>query len=686
MKNYNLLFSLFLLNPTYLGAIVFGSNTAVSRQAPVTFPLNDSDNEMRGFAAFEQGFNLDGATTVCTYNDLLPISGNITLNGGKLTLSQDLIIEQALLKTIGQLEGNNYSLVLSSNTEILFPELGADVLSKVGTRILSSINWSISWNYDGQYIASGSDLGNLNVLYYNSTDYSLTLSATAALTAKANSVRWHPSANYIAFGGNQVNGATEELQVWLYNGATATLTKKSGVNSNKDVYAVAWHPSGNYLATGENITSQEIKLYSFSSETISALTGIDLSPNRNVSIDALDWDATGNYLIAGVASDFGSAAELLVFYFNGSTLTVTAQADIGPTVRAVDYTDSYIAVGLSGGSERLRIYKHNVSSGGTLTELTSAYVGESAIVYTVDWDSGANNLLVGTETIAGKELKVYAFDKVTNTLSLIGEIEVGFDVFKAYWRKNDYIFAGASNSNSEINIYRFADTFSLKNLKISYNQNLKLNHDITLKGNVSINGKGNVFDLNGNTMFVDSGASLLFENLTLKNISGNSIQCLDNVGTISLKNVAWSQSGNFSFENGRLDILDDVIITGGAHGFAYNSSQISTIKKNTTLSFDAGMTFSYAPSVANKNLLAMEDVSSVLHLYETSLYSTTTGLQVTKGTLVIEGTCPIISDATVEAEGIMIGDGTAQNDVTVKILPESGLRLDSGYFVYKNSE
>ena len=97
------------------------------------------------------------------------------------------------------------------------------------------------------------------------------------------------------------------------------------------------------------------------------------------------------------------------------------------------------------------------------------------------------------------------------------------------------------------------------------------------------------------------------------------------------------------------------------------------------------MTFSYDPSVANSSLLAMVDETSVLHLYEAEWYVTNVGLQLTKGTVIIEGTCPVSSEATQAAEGISVGDGSiASNNAKIKELAESGLQLMSGYFVYKN--
>ena len=144
------------------------------------------------------------------------------------------------------------------------------------------------------------------------------------------------------------------------------------------------------------------------------------------------------------------------------------------------------------------------------------------------------------------------------------------------------------------------------------------------------------------------------------------------------------QDGDYTFTQGHFDIVGDTTITG-TNSFIYQSGQISAIDSHTKLFFDTGMRLKYDPPTTDRDLLAMADKSSVLHLYETTLQSTSTGLQLTKGTLIVEGTCPVVSEASVEFEGIMFGDGvSSNNDLNVKVLSESGLHPTSGFTVYKN--
>lgn len=94
-------------------AVIYGSLTAVSRQALITLPANDATNELRGFGAFENGFTLTNASTACLFTSLFPVSGPISLNGGTLTLNQSMVLDSdADIKSAGIIVGNNYKLVL----------------------------------------------------------------------------------------------------------------------------------------------------------------------------------------------------------------------------------------------------------------------------------------------------------------------------------------------------------------------------------------------------------------------------------------------------------------------------------------------------------------------------------------------------------------------------------------------
>ena len=208
----------------------------------------------------------------------------------------------------------------------------------------------------------------------------------------------------------------------------------------------------------------------------------------------------------------------------------------------------------------------------------------------------------------------------------------------------------------------------------------------TFSGATTFNGRGCVIDLGATgNIVVQRGSSLKLTNVTVKNISGTRLRCLDNAGVINLDDVELIQSGNVTFGTGTLNFYDDCVISGSNTTFAYRSPQISSIGNRSTLYLDENVTFSYDPVTNNRTLLRFQDSTATMILNNATLFSTPTGLHLTQGTLQINGDCPIISKARTSAEGIIVGDGvSAANDLVIDIFPSSVLDLQSGYLIYNN--
>lgn len=208
---------------------------------------------------------------------------------------------------------------------------------------------------------------------------------------------------------------------------------------------------------------------------------------------------------------------------------------------------------------------------------------------------------------------------------------------------------------------------------------------MTFSGFCTIKGNGNTLDISStNTFSLASGATLTLEDTTLKGLSGSKLACVDSTGKLVVKNSTFIQTGNYSYTKGLLEIRSEVMVTGG-YVFTYASDQSLTIKSGAKFFFDSGSTFKYDPNGGSKTLLVMEDQSATIHFYESTLQATALGLSVTKGTLIWEGSCPVVSNATLSANGIIWGDGiSTTNDVLIKVLPESGPVIQSGFVRYKN--
>ena len=127
----------------------------------------------------------------------------------------------------------------------------------------------------------------------------------------------------------------------------------------------------------------------------------------------------------------------------------------------------------------------------------------------------------------------------------------------------------------------------------------------------------------------------------------------------------------------------------------YQSSQTSTVSSDAIVTLDTGFTFSYDPIyLASKTLLAFEDDTSTLVLKNASFHATTTGAQLTNGTIEIMGVSSLSSEivytesmdvlVVADDEGITLGNGNSANDCTVQLDPAAILQLSQGSLNYNN--
>jgi len=200
-------------------------------------------------------------------------------------------------------------------------------------------------------------------------------------------------------------------------------------------------------------------------------------------------------------------------------------------------------------------------------------------------------------------------------------------------------------------------------------------------------------------IILESGVELTLKDVIIEGVMNNNIRCVDNTAVLVCDNVAWVQSGNYSFTQGALKVADNLTLAG-PHTFAYQTIMTSTIMQKSTLHLDRGFTFSYDPLSNDIDLLAFEDETSLIHLDYATLYSTPTGLQLTKGKMLVSGISKlaspplmyllttdtvnvIVSQRKID-EGIIFGDDIAINDFSCEIQQGARLHVDSGSFVYRN--
>jgi hypothetical protein len=192
------------------------------------------------------------------------------------------------------------------------------------------------------------------------------------------------------------------------------------------------------------------------------------------------------------------------------------------------------------------------------------------------------------------------------------------------------------------------------------------------------------------SIIIDVASTLLIKNATIKNISANKIRCLGDNSELILENVKWVQDNNTTFTTGKLKFKNKVKMKGDSV-FAYQSNQESKILKETHLILDSGITFSYDPPIASQDLFVFEDNTSYLFLNGASFHTTSTGVTLKDGNLIVKNNSLFSAEILFLEEspfcycgGINIGNNIEANDLCCKICNSATLTLLSGSLNYKN--
>ncbi|MDR3550264.1 MAG: hypothetical protein P4L31_02540, partial [Candidatus Babeliales bacterium] len=233
------------------------------------------------------------------------------------------------------------------------------------------------------------------------------------------------------------------------------------------------------------------------------------------------------------------------------------------------------------------------------------------------------------------------------------------------------------------NAPKFQDT------RLVLHNDLTLSGITTFSGTCSVDGNGYRLTL-GNSGLLSVNGQLTLHNVEVDGIGGANVKCANDSSLLILDDAIWTQTGDTSFVMGAFQCRGNVIFRG-AHTFAYQTLKTSVINANAALVLDAGFTFSYDPvRLASKTLLSFVDATSELVLNGATLHATTTGLNLTKGSMVVLGDSGLSSEiktigATKIDNGITFGDGvSASSDFGCDITSGSQLLFSNGSLNYKN--
>jgi hypothetical protein len=186
-----------------------------------------------------------------------------------------------------------------------------------------------------------------------------------------------------------------------------------------------------------------------------------------------------------------------------------------------------------------------------------------------------------------------------------------------------------------------------------------------------------------NTITVNPHSTLTVEDMTMA-VGGTVISCADTTSNLWFSNSKLMLEDDYSFTSGNLLTFNNVEIEGSSN-FFYQSAEPLSIVGKLTLS---GITLQYNPPTDNRGLIQLNDdffEQSSLCLNGCTLSSTTTGMQLIGGQLIVTGKNYLSNSATSLSEGFCFGDGYSNDDLAIIINPGGSLNATAGTIVdYEN--
>ncbi len=673
--------------PVSLFSISIGSLLNVVSSGPITFSSADNNNTIRGLVVLESGIILQDQLTSCTFDSYMQVPSIIKLSGGQLHLLQDLRLgNTSALIGGGSIYGNKNALCLPDQVGVFdLPNVSqADLnLAFIDSELMFSKVRSVSWSHDSLYLAGASDKTSSNnelKVYYFDGEV-LTTTQSIEIGAHTYSAAWHPTKKYLALGVR--SNSDDELQLYRLNISNGRMPLVDGRElGNRRVYAVEWHPSGDYLLIGKRRGgNDEIIMYSFNDTTglLSELTTENLSPDRSVNYNAISFSPTGSQVAIGLSGSSSSGAnELIIYNFDGSSLTESAGDNTNTSVYAVAWNavhDEYIAAGLSGGSNRLRLFKYDAGAE-TLTHISSANVGETERVWSVHWHPSGEYLSVGIDDGINSRLDIYLFDPVAETLALQQSFAPVTAVYTTRWSPDGSYIAWGENGRAVSVAGQQEFPLLLDQLEIKSSGPVRLNKRIEVSGECCYNGNGNVLSFNDDALLViKPNSTLHFENTQITHLKNNQLICTDDSAQVSFANCKVILDEDVTFSSGAALFVGDVILSG-SHTFIYSSQRTMSIEHQSHLVLTNGLTLSVDPLGPYRNILHFRDRSAYLIFDGANLHVTYTGLFLSQGTILIDNNVTFSSEGRTSGEGIILDPS-----LTIGILGNGELSLE-GQIIY----
>ncbi len=231
------------------------------------------------------------------------------------------------------------------------------------------------------------------------------------------------------------------------------------------------------------------------------------------------------------------------------------------------------------------------------------------------------------------------------------------------------------------------DTHTFDNTHLSFEGNVLIDTEICFTGDCILSGSNNLIMLGGNGGLVVAPASTLhIKNINFMGVNSEKIRCADNDSMLILENVRWIQDGFFTFTTGAISFEDQVEFSGTGT-FFYESSMTSTIEMDShwKLSEDLVLKMGRYPETLSDPIHFI-DGTSFLTLDNVDFIASDSGIELTNGSIIFDRSVTIDSVNTGTDRGMIVGNGIAANDLSIRLSPGCSVIHNSGYWVYNNGD
>ncbi|MFA6535264.1 MAG: hypothetical protein WCS92_03345, partial [Candidatus Babeliales bacterium] len=229
------------------------------------------------------------------------------------------------------------------------------------------------------------------------------------------------------------------------------------------------------------------------------------------------------------------------------------------------------------------------------------------------------------------------------------------------------------------------------------NNNVTIDGTWTLSGNVTIEGNNYLIDLAPTgSIILERGANVTFKDFSVYNMSRqNRITCNDNSCQLTL-NVAdllmsddylWDKGSIYTYYNSRIGVIDGL---DGIYTFSYESTRTSTIDSFAFLKilpntrFSIGRRDSIISNSEQQPLVFIDPLTSKLILDGGTLHITSSGMILTAGKIETLNYSSIEVENSSYPYGLILGNGTPEQDFELNIGGGYQLELTSGSVFYNN--